>query len=203
MGAKAGSGVFPLQSGMSRVLGPTGAWAAAELTPAHGTSRGKGSLSWDRSFPGRGMNLFHSLRSPTLIAQCTLAQEVHEGWAQRAKPESAALRGSCHPQVICSVSNYLNIFTGEEGNEGARKRGMGGKSSFSNCKEVIKKIQETGTLLCTVSLPLAPTQVSLVFTKEHWGDYLSLIIPGSICKCTSSLQTCVCQLLSSTLHPGF
>lgn len=109
------------------------------------------------------------------------------GWAQAAKPEGAALMESCYQQVICSRSNYLNIFTGDEGKEGVRKRGMGGKSSFSNCNEVIKKIQETGTLLCTVSLPLPLPQVSLVFTKEDWGDYVSLIFLGSICKCTSSL----------------
>lgn len=53
------------------------------------------------------------------------------------QPEGAALMGSCYQQVICSGSNYLNIFTVVEGNEGVRKRGMGGKSSFSNCNEVI------------------------------------------------------------------
>lgn len=77
------------------------------------------------------------------------------------------------------------------------------KNRFSNYNEVIKIISGTQTLLYTASLPLPPLQVSLVFTKESWGDYLSLITPGSICKCTNTLKISVCQLLSSTCYTLF
>lgn len=104
---------------------------------------------------------------------------------------------SCYQQVICSGSNYLNIFTGDEGNEGARKRGMGGKSSFSNCNEVIKKIQETRTLLCTVSLPLPPTgfisfykgALGRLFIFDHSGINLQMYkLPLNPCLPTVKLH---------------
>lgn len=158
------------------------------------------------AFKGGQMRFFHSWRSPTLTPQCALAYEGRGGWAQTAKTECCArgiLKLLLAGQVTCSGSNYLNIFTGDERNESARKGGMGRKNCFSNRNEVIKKPLKTWNPLYTASLPLLLHQVLLVFTNEHWGDYISLIIPGSICKCTNTLKISVCQLSSSMLHPVF
>lgn len=65
----------------------------------------------------------------------------------RQPKQYAALRGILKlllaGQVTCSGSNYLNIFTGDERNESARKWGLGRKNCFSNYNEVIKKTLKT------------------------------------------------------------
>lgn len=96
-----------------------------------------------------------------------------EGWAQAAKLEGAALMESCYQHVICSRSNYLNIFTGDEGNEGVRKRGMGGKSSFSNCNEVIKKKSGNWTPALHCLFPSAPARFHY-FLQRSTGEIIYL-----------------------------
>lgn len=149
---------------------------------------GTGKEAWAGmgAFEGGQMKFFHSWRSPLLTPQCALAYKGQGGWAWTAEIKSTALRGILKlllpGQVICSGSNYLNIFTGDEGNEGARKGGMGGKNCFSNYNEVIKKILETRTLLYTASLPLPPPSfitfykgvLGRLFIFDHSGINLQM-----------------------------
>lgn len=181
-----GQEISPSQPGRSRVPGPASAWAVAELTPER-----EGQPQLGQELPREG-------NEPFPVLEVTHTHCPWRTWREgTAKPEGAALMESCYQQVICSGSNYLNIFTGDEGNEGARKRGMGGKSSFSNCNELIKKIQETRTLLCTVSLPLPPTgfisfykgALGRLFIFDHSGINLQMYkLPLNPCLPTVKLH---------------
>lgn len=95
---KPGQEFSPFQSGRSRVLSPAGAWAVAELTPER---EGKAQMGQELSREGNEPSkvLFHSLMSPTLMAQCALAHEECEECTQTAKPEGAARMESCYQQV--------------------------------------------------------------------------------------------------------
>lgn len=160
MGAKAGSGVFPFPLWEEQSSGP---WQCLSCSRAHSCPRHQDreeKPQLGQEFSREGKEPFPFLEvSHTHCPVCTCP------WSTWRVGTDSQTRGCCTngellpPAVsyhLCSESNYLNIFTGDEGNEGAKKRGMGGKNSFSNCNEVIKKTQETGTLFCTVSLPLPP-----------------------------------------------